>query len=54
MDYYKSLHSAEAIKVNANMECSQVIYLEPLDWFYDKLESLNGKVYVLLELCLHA
>jgi hypothetical protein len=27
-------------------ECSQELYVEPLSWFADKLEDLEGKVLI--------
>ena len=28
--------------------CSQVIYVEPLDWFSEKIEELTGRVIPLI------
>jgi len=48
LDYYKKLKSNN---VNADMsECSQELYIEPLSWFIDKLEDLEGKVSQIMKI----
>ncbi len=40
LKYYKEL----ATQKDSNTECQKELYIEPLDWFSDRLEELNGKV----------
>lgn len=42
--YYKQLGSVTSEPTEASPECRAELYIEPLDWFKDRLEELNGKV----------
>lgn len=47
-NYYKDL--AEHLKANSNKICNSEIYIEPLDWFQDRLSETNGKVFIYIKL----
>jgi len=45
--YYRRL-DAKIVVDESEKECNSELYIEPLDWFKEKLDSLSGKVNLLI------
>ncbi len=42
--YYRQLGAKIEVVDKGDKECKSELYIEPLDWFKDRLATLNGKV----------
>ena len=42
--YFRKLGAKDSEDSEERTECKDELYIEPLDWFRDRLEDLSGKV----------